>query len=352
MNNQIRNTKFEIIIIILIALATLTSTSFAKEAVDISSASVGARAMGMGGAFVGVADDANSIFLNPAGLGSIKNWGITSMSTNLLGTVDYKMAGAVFHSGSGTFGIGYLSASTPAGYLTTDKGSISDAAPITYGNSVIFLSYGINLNEVIDTDGLGNLSLGASLKLMNQNFEGIDGASGTGLNADVGGVIRVNKWASVGCSVRNIVSEDSVAWESGTKEADASIAKLGGSVKLLGKEGLYKLWDNELTLNVDSDIYMTDEKPVAMHAGIEWKPMSFVTIRAGLTQDVIGTEDNKVDISSDITAGVGLNLAGFSFDYAYRANSNVLDLQTHYFSISYSPEIKPAKDKKVAELSD
>ena len=347
------NNKSKIIaVIILIALAALASTSFAKEAVDISSASVGARAMGMGGAYVGVADDANSVFLNPAGLGGIKNWGITSMSTNLLGTVDYKMAGAAFHTNYGTFGVGYLAASTPAGFLTTDKGSISDAASISYGNSMIFLSYGVNLNDVINADGLGNLSLGASLKFLNQNFEGIDGASATGFNADAGALFKVNKWLNVGCSVRNAIPEGSVVWQSGTEEADASVVKFGGSVRLLGKEGLYKLWNNELTLNVDSDMYMTDQKPVALHAGLEWKPVDFIALRGGLTQDLIGIEGGTVDVSSNITAGVGLNLAGFSFDYAYKADVNAGDLQTHYFSISYSPEIKPAKDKKIAESSD
>ena len=44
---------------------------------------VGGRALGMGGAFVAVADDASGIYWNPAGLVGAKRIELSSMYTNL-----------------------------------------------------------------------------------------------------------------------------------------------------------------------------------------------------------------------------------------------------------------------------
>ena len=45
---------------------------------------MGARALGMGGAFVAVADDANAIYYNPAGLAYMEGRNITSLYSSLL----------------------------------------------------------------------------------------------------------------------------------------------------------------------------------------------------------------------------------------------------------------------------
>ena len=44
---------------------------------------VGARALGMGGAFTGIADDPSAAYWNPAGLGQIHNFQLEFMNVNL-----------------------------------------------------------------------------------------------------------------------------------------------------------------------------------------------------------------------------------------------------------------------------
>ena len=136
------------------------------EAIDLSAVGVGARPMGMGRAYTAIADDANAVFANPAGLGTQKNWGLTSMTTKLLDRVEYRMAAAVYPTQYGTIGVGYLSATTPAGYLTTDQASLATAPTISYGSSALVLSYGRDLSEVIKNSGsLGKMSVGANFKM-------------------------------------------------------------------------------------------------------------------------------------------------------------------------------------------
>ncbi len=53
----------------------------------------GARPLGMGGAFVGLADDENAVFYNPAALAFLDRFGVTSLYSRQLQMLDYKVLG-------------------------------------------------------------------------------------------------------------------------------------------------------------------------------------------------------------------------------------------------------------------
>ena len=55
----------------LLAVGVFIASSFASSIADPSSVGVGARPLGMGKAYTGLADDISSIFLNPSGLASM-----------------------------------------------------------------------------------------------------------------------------------------------------------------------------------------------------------------------------------------------------------------------------------------
>ncbi|MCX6375733.1 MAG: hypothetical protein NTU88_06830, partial [Armatimonadetes bacterium] len=80
---------------------------------------VGARPLAMGGAFVGLADDANATYWNPAGLARFDSPKVTAMYTatnrdeiNYLGYVAY---GGRLTRGSGGYGFSYVSSQTMLG---------------------------------------------------------------------------------------------------------------------------------------------------------------------------------------------------------------------------------------------
>jgi len=83
--------------LVLFFVLFLFSQSFAliKVANDPTRITVGARALGMGKAFVGISDDISSAFLNPAGLANLERWQMTSMSGKFINEVNYlNLAGA------------------------------------------------------------------------------------------------------------------------------------------------------------------------------------------------------------------------------------------------------------------
>ncbi|MCX5725632.1 MAG: hypothetical protein NT030_00365, partial [Candidatus Saganbacteria bacterium] len=63
-----------------------------------------------------------------------------------------------------------------------------------------------------------------------------------------------------------------------------------------------------------------------------WKPLHFISIGAGLNQDIIGS-DGMLGYTYYASGQVGINLNGVDFKYSYKGDN------THTFSVSISPDI-------------
>jgi len=317
----------------LLVLTLVISPVFAKSAFDLSTAGIGARPMGMGSAYVAIADDPSAIAMNPAGIGFQKTWGVTTMSTKLMGRVDYRMLGGVYPTQYGTIGFNYLSATTPAGFLTTtDPNSLNNPQPLTYGSTVMMLSYGRNLSEIMrSSSSMGNASFGMNLKSLSNKFDGFDG-SGSGMSLDVGLLMKQKSNISIGLTVQNIGG--SMTWKNGTKEEMPVITKLGGA---------YYFDKGLAALDVEFG------PATLVHAGVEYKLVSMLAIRAGLDQAQV----SATEVANNLTTGVGINVGGVSFDYAYRMDNSLANNSTSYFSISFQPPV-PAEKKllKGKEVED
>jgi hypothetical protein len=307
------------LLITLIIAVTMTASALAAQ--DISKVALGARYLSLGGTYTSIANDTNSLFTNPAGLGAARSWGLTSSSTKILGRADYKVAGVIYPTKFGTIGIGYVNASTPAGLPYDSSGNLLAGSSLSYSSSIIYLSYGVDMNKIIPARDLGSLTLGCSVKLLKNEFGGISDASGSGTAVDLGAQFQPNNWFALGASMQN--TSGAIEWKSGKKEQIPSLGKLGTSLKLL---------QDKLTIGIDADF--STGRPIVLHTGAEFNPVPFLSIRGGIDQDPINTSETI----NNLTAGVGINFAGFKFDYAYRQDSTLTENSSHYFSLSYSPE--------------
>ncbi len=295
----------------------------AKTSTDISVVSVGAKSVAMGRSGVALVDKGNNAFVNPAAISSVNGWEFTSMSTQMLGSVDYKYAGASYKTPRGIIGLSYVGATSAAGYYTTtDEASIGSslANPINYGSSVIALSYGARLGDYIKSKNapMGNLSVGANLKYFSKGFSGGVSSTGTGYGVDLGVIMQPNSDLSLGLNLQNIIS-GKMKWDTGTEEDLVSATKLGISKRAAG---------GKLTLN--ADYFITD--PGTLHLGAEFRPVKLLALRAGIDQDMAGDST-----ASNITAGVGINVRDFDIDLAYRQDATLGDNSNFYVSMSYSP---------------
>lgn len=171
--NLLRTLSVAAVIITLFAGNVFAQGEAAAEFLLISP---GARAGGMGEANVAIADDATSVFWNPAGLGNLEGHEFQIMHTNWLPQFNlndlYYDFACYVHSieDVGTFGISATYLSLGEQVRTDETGA--EIGTFNAYNMAIAASYGTKIRE--------NLSLGLTLKLIHLKL------SDTGTGAEKG----------------------------------------------------------------------------------------------------------------------------------------------------------------------
>lgn len=310
------------------------------SATDPSYIGVGARPLGMGKAYVALADDAASIFVNPAALGRIDRVLFSSMYSNLMEEMNYVEGSVTYPIGPGTLAVGYLGVSSPAIDLYTEDGSGNpvSAGKADYNNYVAYISYGSKL-AVINPD----IMVGISLKAFSEGFSGSDlteNGAGTGSNIDIGILYQPSNWLTCGITRQNALESGKMNFVSGIKEDLPSLTKIGMNMTVLGKFGLQKS-NMKLNLAADLDIDSTGKKDNTLHLGAEFWPIDMLAVRAGIDQDAVAGA-----VQSNLTAGVGLRIGNVQFDYAYHTYYDIPENTTNYFSISFVGPFDQPKPRK------
>lgn len=253
---------------------------------------MGARSIGMGGAYVSVADDGSSLYWNAAGLSRVSGRKLTVSHVSWFEDVGYQFAGYAAPLGvEGAIGLA-LERGSVGSWDNTGAGSI-DAGDF-YGA----LGYGRRIRP--------NLGLGASVKYLRST---LGDASAASYAFDLGVVYRVTGSLSLGGAARNI--GPGLTFEDETDPLPAALA-FGGSYA----RGEYLF---ALDLEKQNDLSMVTR------AGMEYTPLAPLCLRGGI---VLG-EDSAL---SPVMGGIGVNWnETWGLDYSYRPG----DLGgAHWFSLS------------------
>ena len=247
---------------------------------------LGARAMGMGGAFVAVADDVTALHWNPAGLAGLPGVQVFGMRTSVY-SVDALSEDAVLTSyGTGSMGYGL-------GWMRTGAADL-------YSEDTLLAGYGTET----PIDGL---AAGITLKRFSVEAPGYeyynDPAFAAGGDdayaADVGALYRRGKW-SVGATVRNL-GEPKLQLLSTTAEEDldpiVSELRLGGTylfrdvmmmtVEWRAPREAPEYYENQYSINLGSEVWFYDA--FALRAG-----MNRDRITAGLG---VRTKHVQIDVA-------------------------------------------------------
>lgn len=357
--------KITIVALALILAASVAGASYAQQtgfAIDPTYIGVGARPLGMGKAYVAVAEDADTVFMNPAGLGKIKNWKLTTMYSNFMGDVKYSVLSGVIPMETGSLGFGYITSRVDGIWILGADATSTTHWPTPsslgeYSNSVGFVSYGFPLEKVA---GLAkDVYVGANLKYFDQQGSGTDEAyyaGGRGIDVDLGILYAPKGWLSLGLNQQNIVPSSmggAVTYRSGVEESIPSVTKAGAKIALFGEEDL-ALIDSSFKLNLaaDIDIHSTDNRPMGVHLGAEFMPNDYLSLRAGLDKDPYPSSVDAAQ-ATNMTLGAGIKMHGIRFDYAYHPYSSIAENATHFFSFSFVGEEKkeePKVDKYITLL--
>jgi hypothetical protein len=264
---------------------------------------VSARAVGMGSAFVGVADDSSALFWNPAGLGGLKDVEIALHHNSwLAGIVQETGVVALPTRKLGVFGVSgnYVNYGSLEGYDSNGT-QLADYSANRYGFG---LGWGKELFE--------GWSAGVAVK---GSMQTIDTASYSSLSADLGALWSPEKHTRLGAAYSNF----------GTQVAGygtASAIRLGGSYLLDFAKS------NQLLLAAGASIEPGGVN--RLQVGAEDMMFSFLALRVGYQSNLAET---KIQGLTGLTAGLGVRFDGFGLDYAYLPYGD-LD-NTHRVSLSY-----------------
>ncbi len=342
------------------ASASAGDTYVAKYAGEFMAIGVGGRALGLGGAYVALANDVTSGYWNPAGLaritypefslmhdaqfGSLENYDYAAIafpygSNDTTGTTVADQDGTsrpVVNYNASAFGISVMRLGIdgiPDTRALDNGGGVFtnlDYSQITFFNSAdwaVYFSYAKQYSE--------QLFYGANLKLI---YRDLGDFHATGIGFDLGGIYQANQNFSLGANVQDITTT-LIAWNDGTNELISPTLKVGGAY-------LFEIFGGRLGPSIDTDIMFEGRKfsataylgPVSFdpHGGVEFDYKKTVAIR-------VGYDDTK-----NLTLGAGIHLRKLDIDYAF-AKFNGDDQLGNSHRISLRFIIQEDKYKRGAE---
>jgi hypothetical protein len=291
---------------------------------EFLSLGVGARALGMGGAYGALARDVSAIYWNPAGLASINYPEIMLMhSQQFAGIINYNFAGFALPFGpESSLGFSLIrlgidnipvteltNRNLPLGAFYTDEnGQLRQNRPyvkknISDAEYAAYISYAKQLN--------GNLSIGGNLKFI---YKGIGDISAWGLGFDIGALYNPTGNLQLGLNLTDLTTTY-LAWNNGTKELIPPSLRIGVAYPLeLG------MLSGRVTPTVDILVRFENRRYSSQAnlgrasfdflMGWEYEFSNAVALR-------VGSE------TGNLAAGVGLHLPKLDIDYAFLSHDGL-----------------------------
>lgn len=275
-----------------LAMTFLCNLCFANSGASFLNIGTSARAISMGGAYVGVADDANAISYNPAGLSQLNSNEIVAQHTEWISDIRHDFLAGAFPLRNSTVGISVVALTQ--GKLegrdenrnATDSFSAYDVATN--------ISYSKKMNEKV--------KLGTNLKIIQQKIET---EHATGVAIDIGTLYDtgINN-LTAGLSFQNIGPKMTFISE-------------GYDLPLTATVGLGYTFKRAVTFAFDVKRKIIDNK-TEVSFGTEYTPLNILALRAGyLVMNKSASDQMNASGFSGFGGGMGLRILNFSTDYAF-----------------------------------
>jgi len=339
-------TNKAISILMAIVITTSLQAGFVKNVSKVGTTSAtfleieaGARAIGMGGAFVAVANDASAIYWNPAGMAKLERNEVLLNHTEWLADINYDFASMVIKlDDASAFGVSYTGLNMGDMEIRTilepeGTGELFSVNDMSFG-----ISYARNLTD--------RFSIGFNGKYIQQDIYHM---SASAFAVDIGTLFKTRlNGMTIGMSISNFGNKMTLSGKDALVKHDID-ANIEGNNDRINAYLNTDSWSLPLTLRlgvamdllktrisrltVAADAMHPSDNLESMNVGFEYSLKEFLFIRGGYTN--LFLEDGEETIA--VGGGIHYSIRGFAslhFDYAY-SDFGILN-NVHRFSIGLS----------------
>ena len=304
-----------ILSMLLLFPARLFAGSAGSTGMNFLKIEAGAKALGSGGAFSAVADDASAPYWNPAGLSRLRSRQVSLMHLSWFEGINYQFASyahPIKNHGTAGLSLYYLSSGDVEAY---DNYGARLQNTVKASDLAAVLSYGAKFYGV---------DCGMNIKYLSENLAG---ESAVAYAADLGFIYGLKTGLN-----------NAAGWIGNELKLALAAQNLGTQVKFVKEEyplpSNYKLGlaQNFLydTLTFSLDANMPADAALSLNAGLDYKLTDWISLRAGYRYK---SQTAQYDIEPGLVGGIGLGNEYISVDYAF-APYGILG-NTHRIGINY-----------------
>ncbi len=298
---------------------------------------VGARALAMGGAYVSIADDANAIYWNPAGLAQLGNREILFMHSEWLADINFDYLAFAINAGTGSaIGVSLTAMTMGEFEVTTELSPEGTGEVFSASSFALGFTYSRQLTDAFMIGGTAKYVL-----------EKIWNSSATGFAVDVGTLFRTPiKNLRLGASISNFGTKMQMSGDNLLVRKDIDPGTFGNNedvnallvtdkfdMPLNLKLGLsYDVnFGEQNRLTIASDATYPNDNEQSLNVGAEYSFNDFIFFRGGYRS--LFQENSE----EEFVLGAGLERSivrgfGIKIDYAFQSWVRLQDV--HQFSIA------------------
>ncbi len=343
-----------IIRLLVILILVLQSFNYSQNNVATTSAAFleigpGARSIGMGSAYVSVADDASSIYWNPAGIASLNQTEVQSFYTPWLVETNFYYNSAVIPIGVyGSIGLTFTSITMDEMMVRT----VQDPEPNEYGQK--FDAGNISMGIAYAKKLTDRFSFGFQTKFIQ---ESIWQMKAQGYAVDIGTMFVTKSNLNIGMSISNFggklgmqgvntlvdIDIDETIYGNNDR-IDGSLGTSQWPLPLLFRFGLSKKFAFSPTMGflVAVDAIHPNNNPEYINLGFEYSVMDLVSFRLGKSHSFYDLDSSRKTVGPQhgISFGTGIKYKiprgpMLNIDYVYSDYGVFSHVQGYSISLNF-----------------
>ncbi len=322
--------KIFFIVLVLLLNQTINSQNVNVSKTGTTAASfleigVGANAVGMGGAFVSIANDASALYWNPGGIANTAKYEAVLVHTNWIGETSFDFAGLVIPlSGFGHLGVSFTSLSMDDMAVRTVEKPEGTGEFFSANDLAVGVSYARSLTD--------RFSIGFTIKYVEQSIWHMTASA---FAIDAGTLFRTDLFGgmTIGATISNFGTPMRLDGRDTRFFIRVDETKEGSNERIPTNIELDE-WDLPLSMQIGvstdainfgdykfviaADAKVPNNDFQSMNIGTEFSFKDLVYLRGGYQSLLLEDAEGGLSFGVGVNSQMLLSTATVKFDYAYR----------------------------------